>query len=95
MTVTATSTSTARQRWLKAALGRPADWHLTTPHISAPRPGLSWLGPILIAISALVAWPAFAGATGEDGSVQLGLFVGAVSIVLMAWSFLQIGRAHV
>ena len=94
MTVTATSTSTARQRWLKAALGRPADWHLTTPHISAPRPRLSWLGPILIAISALVAWPAFAGATGEDGSVQLGLFVGAVSIVLMAWSFLLAVRVR-
>ena len=35
-----------------------------------------------------MAWPAFAGAIGEGGgSVQFGLFIGAASIVLMAWSF--------
>ena len=41
-------------------------------------------------VTTLVGWFAFAGATGDEGqgaTVALGLFVGAASIVLMAWSF--------
>ncbi len=70
-------------------LGRPADWQLRRPHIGRPSPGLHWLGPLTVLGTILLSWPAFAGAIGEHGeSVQFGLFIGAVSIVLMAWSFL-------
>jgi len=41
----------------------------------------------------VAGWFAFAGATG-DGQVALGLFVGAASIVLMAWSFLLAVRVR-
>ncbi|MGI9657698.1 MAG: ferredoxin reductase family protein [Gaiellaceae bacterium] len=69
------------------ALGRPSDWGLRWPSLRLPRPSRSWIGPALIAVSVLATWPAFTGAQGEDGSVAFGLFIGAVSIVLMAWSF--------
>lgn len=39
-------------------------------------------------LSVALTWPAFAGAQGEEGNVAFGLFIGAASIVLMAWSFL-------
>lgn len=72
----------------KTLLGRPSDWQLRRPHIGRPRPGLHWAGPLAVLASTAAAWPAFAGAIGERGaSVQFGLFIGAVSIVLMAWSF--------
>jgi predicted ferric reductase len=45
--------------------------------------------------SVVVIWPAFSGAQGEEGSVAFSLFVGAVSIVLMAWSFLLAVRLRV
>ncbi len=49
-----------------------------------------------MAASVVVGWFAFAGATGEEGgSVALGLFVGAASIVLMAWSFVLAVRIRV
>ena len=67
--------------------GRPRDWHLRRP--TTPRMRLGWhlLGPLAVIGSCLASWPAFASATGE-GSVALGLWVGAVSILLMAWSFI-------
>ncbi len=37
--------------------------------------------------SVLIAWFAFAGATGDGSNVAFGLYIGAVSILLMAWSF--------
>ena len=73
---------------LRRLVGTRRDWRLDRlPRISLPRPGLHWLGPIGIVVSVLVGWPAFSGATGEDGNVAFGLFIGAASIVLMAWSF--------
>ena len=49
---------------------------------------MHWLGPLAVVGSAAAAWPAFAGAVGEGGgSVAFGLFIGAASIILMAWSF--------
>jgi predicted ferric reductase len=44
------------------------------------------VGPIVVMASVLVGWFAFTGAVGEEGSATLGLFVGAASIQLMAWS---------
>ncbi len=43
--------------------------------------------------STLAIWPAFAGAQG-DGNVAFGLWIGAVSIVLMAWSFVLAIRSR-
>ena len=69
-------------------LGRPSDWHLRRPTLPRIHLGPNLLGPLAVLASCLVSWPAFAGATGEDGNVALGLWVGAVSILLMAWSFI-------
>ncbi len=74
--------------FLRRLAGSRRDWRLDRlPRLSFPRPGLHWLGPLAIVASVLVGWPAFSGATGEGGSVAFGLFIGAASIVLMAWSF--------
>lgn len=69
-------------------LGSKHDWQVRRPHVGRPRPGLHWLGPIAVIVSTVATWPAFSGAIGEEGgSVSFGLYIGAVSIVLMAWSF--------
>ena len=80
---------------VKRALGRPSDWGARRPTFVVPRLG-SWLiGPALMVASVAVIWPAFSSAQGEDGSVAFGLFIGAVSIVLMAWSFVLAVRFRV
>ncbi len=68
----------------RQALGRPSDWIAATPRIPSIRPRLSLVGPAAIVASVLAAWFAFAPA---GGTVALGLYVGAVAIILMAWSF--------
>jgi predicted ferric reductase len=68
-------------------LGRPADWQLRRPRVRRPEPGLAWVGPSAIAVSIGASWFAFDGAVGEDGNASFALFVGATSIMLMAWSF--------
>ena len=73
---------------LRRAIGTRRDWPLRMPPMRPPRPGRTWIGPVVIVVSVLVTWPAFAGARGEDGSASFGLFVGGVSILLMAWSFI-------
>ena len=40
-----------------------------------------------MAASVVLPWFAFASATGDGANVAFGLFIGAASIVLMAWSF--------
>ena len=72
---------------LRFIFGSRTDWRLD--HAPRPRisPSMSWLGPILIVASLIVSWPAFAGARGE-GAVALGFWLGAVSILLMSWSFI-------
>jgi predicted ferric reductase len=72
----------------RRALGRPSDWNLRRPRVVVLRPGLSWIGPITVVASVAVSWSAFAGAIGEEGgNVQYGLWIGAASTLLMAWSF--------
>jgi predicted ferric reductase len=44
--------------------------------------------------SVAVSWFAFSGAQGENGSVQLALFIGATSIMLMTWSFILSYRSR-
>jgi predicted ferric reductase len=69
-------------------LGTRSDWRLVKP--SEPRLGrlgLAVVGPVAIASSVAVSWLAFSGAQGKDGPVAFGLFIGAISVLLMAWSF--------
>ena len=76
------------ERFARAAVGRKSDWIPRIPSHSAIAPRLKWLGPAVMTASVLVPWVAFSGASGDEGSVALGLFVGAASVTLMAWSFL-------
>jgi len=71
----------------RLAIGRPRDWNLRKPAISRPRLKLSLIGPLVITASVAVSWRAFSGAVGEEGNASFGLFIGAASIVFMAWSF--------
>ena len=68
---------------LQFLLGRPSDWHIRRPTLPRIHFGPNLIGPLAIVASCIASWPAFAGATGEDGNVALGLWVGAVSILLM------------
>lgn len=74
----------------KALIGGRNDWRLRKPsRPSAPRPGRHLIGPAVAIATLAVGWFAFAGAVGEEdegGNVGLALFVGAVSIQMMAWS---------
>lgn len=73
---------------VRTLAGRRADWHLVRPHLTLPRRlSFAAVGPLAVVLSVVASWPAFTSARGE-GSVALGLFVGATSIVLMSWSFL-------
>lgn len=78
----------------KTALGSPSDWQIRRPAIRRPRLGLHQLGPLAVVASSVGSWFAFAGATGDGGNVAFGLFIGAVSIILMAWSFLLAVRVR-
>jgi len=69
------------------AAGSPRDWFPRFGSTRAPRLSRMWVGPLLMFGSAMVGFPAFVGAEGEDGSATFGLFIGSVSIILMAWSF--------
>ncbi len=80
--------SPAPKRMVRFLLGSRSDWHLTRPRWPRLRSGLHLVGPIAVALSTLASYVAFAGATGDGGSVALGLWVGAASIILMSWSFL-------
>ncbi len=83
---------------LRTLAGRPRDWRVPPTGLLPsrfPRPHLGWLGPLLMLASSVAIWPAFAGAQGEEGgSVAFGLYIGAVSIMLMAWSFILAIRAR-
>ena len=78
------------QLWtlIRALAGRRTDWHLVRPHVLFPRrASFAAVGPLAVVASVVASWFAFTSARGE-GSVALGLFVGATSILLMSWSFL-------
>ncbi|HIG24267.1 MAG TPA: hypothetical protein EYG34_09105 [Acidimicrobiia bacterium] len=72
---------------IKRAAGSPRDWVPQVSKFHVPRFNRTWVGPLLIVVTAVVGFPVFVGAQGEDGSATFGLFIGSVSIVLMAWSF--------
>ena len=78
-------------------LGSPRDWQIRRPRIAMPSPHLGWLGPITVLATVGLSWFAFEGAIGEEGegNVAFGLFIGAASILLMAWSFVLALRPRV
>jgi predicted ferric reductase len=72
----------------QSLIGTRRDWRLVRPGpMMWPHPGRHWVGPLVVIASVVLIWPAFAGTAGEDGDVSVGLYLGAVSITLMAWSF--------
>jgi len=77
----------ARSGW-RRAIGTRVDWRLPQIRFERPHVGAHWLGPLAMVGSVGLSWWAFAGAIGKEGSAAaFGLYIGAVSILLMAWSF--------
>ena len=77
-------------------VGARVDWRLHRPsRPSLPRLGLQCVGPILLATATAIGWFAFADAVGEEGNVAFSLFIGSVSILLMAWSNMLSTRLRV
>jgi predicted ferric reductase len=73
--------------------GRRDDWRLRKPvRPDAPHPGAHWLGPVAMVGASLVGWYAFDDAIGREGNVAFALFIGSVSILLMAFSFVLATR---
>ena len=79
---------TLREDAQRFVLGTRDDWHLSPPWIRAPRLSLHWLGPLAVFLSTIVSWFAFSGTSGLSFDSTFSMWVGAVSIVLMAWSFI-------
>lgn len=72
---------------LEVLVGTRGDWRLHRPSTpSFPRLGMHWLGPLLLIVATAVGWFAFVDAVGEEDNVSFALFIGSVSILLMAWS---------
>lgn len=73
---------------LRSLMGTRADWRLVRPaRPRPPRPGPHWVGPAVVVATVFCSWPAFAGTAGKRGDVSFGLYIGSVSIVAMAWTF--------
>jgi len=67
--------------------GSRNDWRLHRPQRPAkPQVGLAWVGPVTLIAATAIGWFAFVDAVGEEGDVAFSLFIGSVSILLMAWS---------
>ncbi len=67
--------------------GSRSDWRLHLPQ--RPRvtgPHLSWVGPMVLLAATFAGWFAFRDAVGEEDNVAFALFIGSMSILLMAWS---------
>jgi predicted ferric reductase len=76
-------------------MGKPSDWRIRRPRVpSVPAPGISWVGPAAAIASVLTGWWAFKDAVGKEDDVAFPLFIGSVSIMLMAWSNILSTRAH-
>lgn len=72
---------------LRRLIGRPRDWRLERPTAPIPpSPGLHWTGPTIAVASMILGWFAFKDARGDESNVGFALFIGSVSILLMAWS---------
>ena len=79
-------------RVMKTMWGTRRDWRLERPSMPTMSPlGTHWVGPVFAIVSIGVGWYAFRDARG-DGAVGFALFIGSVSILLMAWSNLLATR---
>jgi len=88
------STAGTLRAAVRLLTGRLSDWRIRRPQVpSAPRPSLSWTGPAVAAGSVLAGWWAFKDAVGREENVAFALFIGSVSIMLMAWSNILSTRA--
>ena len=77
---------------IRVLWGNRSDWRLVRPTMPAmPQLGSHWVGPVFAIASIGVGWYAFKDARG-DGAVGFALFIGSVSILLMAWSNLLATR---
>lgn len=71
---------------VRTLVGTRADWRLVRPpRPRTPRVDSTWSGPLIAVSTIVVGWFAFADAIG-DGNAPVALFVGSVSITMMAWS---------
>ena len=62
---------------------------LKAPNIGLPQPRLGWIGPLLVLVTAVFAVVAVSSGSGPHGNVRAsGLAIGAMSLSLMAWSFI-------
>jgi predicted ferric reductase len=89
---------TPRRRALRSGrslIGTRREWRIANlPRLIPPSPGRHWIGPLVVAFGSMWFWPVFSNTPGEDGDVSFGLYIGAVSISLMAWSFVLAIRAR-
>lgn len=71
---------------LRRVLGTRRDWRLARPSTpSVPHFGVHTIGPVIAVSSLLVGWFAFTNTQSEEGG-GFSLFIGSVSILMMAWS---------
>ena len=90
------SLSNITKELASALAGTPRDWRLERPALpSPPRPGTHWIGPIVAVGTTTAGWWAFKDAVGKDDPVAFALFIGSVSILLMAWSNILSTRARI
>ncbi len=78
---------------LRRAVGRPADWMIRKPSFRPVRFGAHWIGPPVLLATIVVSWIPFRSADGFRPFAGFTQYVGAVSIMLMAWSFILAIRA--
>lgn len=72
---------------VKTLAGSRSDWRLhRPPPPRASRPSLAWVGPAILLAATFAGWFAFRDAVGDEANVAFALFIGSVSILLMAWS---------
>lgn len=82
-------------RLVQLLIGRKDDWRLRRPPpANSPHVGLPWVGPTLMIVATAASWFAFKDAVGDEDNVAFALFIGAVSILLMAWSNLLSTRVR-
>lgn len=77
-----------RSSRLRRVFGRRQDWRLKVPNVRILRPHRGWIGPLLVLLTTFASAIAVSGGSGPQGTAfASGLTIGAMSLTLMAWSF--------
>jgi len=87
------SPATEASNLLRSAIGHRSDWMPRRPEFKPMRVGVHWIGPIILVASLAVSWKPYQGADGVRPLAGFAQYVGTVSIMLMAWSFVLAIRA--